>query len=289
MRTIGSAIFALIALVLAGATLPGVWIDRNIVQADGFVELAGPLGADPDFQAQLTSALADEAIANVGLPPAVAGIIEPLIADAAANVTALPGYPAAWDESLRRSHDLSFPTDASLSTGVESPQPLRLDLAPVVALVIQAVGSGFGMEVPVPEQTLVEVGSPAHQASLGQLTAVSGLWPGLAIGAGVSALLALALAHRRGTTLALLGLGTAVLGGLYWAGVGAVPGILDRVRAESGTPDGSIAGLFQDGLVARSMANVEPLCLAVVGVGVVLFVIGVAARLIGGVLRTRAA
>ncbi|MHA7292747.1 hypothetical protein [Arthrobacter sp. HLT1-21] len=289
MRTFGSAFFALIALVLAGVALPGAWIDRNIVEVGGFVELAGPLGADPNFQGQLTSALAAEATASAGLPPAVVGIVEPLIADAAANVAALPDYPAAWDETLRLSHDLSFPTDATLSTGVQSPQPLRLDLAPVVALVIQEVGSGFGVEVPAPEQTLVEIGSPAHQESLGQLTAVAGLWPMLAIGAGVSALLSLVLARRRGTTLALLGLGTVALGGLYWAGVRALPDILDRLRAGSVSPDDSISGLFQNGLVARSMANGEPLSLAVVGAGVVLLVIGIAARLVGGGLRTRAA
>ncbi|WP_026552538.1 hypothetical protein [Arthrobacter sp. H20] len=287
MRTFGSAVLALAALVLAGIALPGAWIDRNIVQVDGFVELAGPLGADPEFQAELTTALATEVTANAGLPDALSNIVEPLIADAAANVTALPGYPAAWDETLRRSHNLSFPINADLATGVDSPQPLRLDLAPVVALALQEVGSGIGIDVPAPAETLVDIGSPAQQEALSQLKAVSGGWPVLAIGAVVAALTALVLARRRGTALALIGLGSAVLGGLFWAGARTAPEVLERMRAETGTTESSISGLFQDGLVARFTASGEPLALAVVGVGVVLLVSGAAVRLIGGGTRQR--
>ncbi|MBG6179817.1 hypothetical protein [Arthrobacter sp. CAN_A1] len=289
MRTFGSAIFALIALLLVGIALPGAWIDRNIVQVDGFVELAGPLGADPDFQAQLTSALATETTANAELPSAVADIVEPLIADVAANVAALPGYPEAWNETLQRSHELSFPADADVFSGVESPQPLRLDLSPVLALALQEVGDSLGVDVPAPEQTLVEVGAPERQSTLGQLAAVAGLWPLMAAGAAVTALIALVLARRRSTTLALLGLGAAVLGALYWAGVRAAPEALQQMRAERGASDGSISALFQDGLVTQAATVSEPLCVAVVGAGVILLVIGIAARLLSGGRRLRAA
>lgn len=282
MRTVGAALLVLIALVLAGVALPGAWIERNLVQADGFVELAGPLGADPGFQTQLTDALATEATAAAELPPAIAGIIEPLIADAAASVAALPGYPAAWDDTLRRSHELSFPTDVNLSSGVESPQPVRLDLTPVVSLALQEVGSGIGLEVPEPAETLIEIGPAEQQASLGQLAAVSGLWPFLLIAAGISALLALVVARRRGTTLALLGVGTAVLGGLYWLASGAAPGAVEQLRVQNAATESPIAALFREGLVARAVEDAQPLALAVVGVGVVCFVVGVAARLLGG-------
>lgn len=282
MRTFGAAFFTLVALVLAGIALPGAWIDRNLVEVDGFVELAGPLGSDPEFQAQLTSALAAEATVNAGLPEALTGVVEPLIAEAAGNVAGLPGYPEAWNDSLRRSHELSFPVDANIVSGVDSPEPVRLDLSPVLALALEEVGSGLGVDVPAPEQTLVEVASPERQSTVGQLGAIAGLWPMLGAGAGVSALIALVLARRRSTTLALLGLGTAALGVLYWAGVRAAPGVLERVRAERGASEGSISALFQDGLVARAAEVGEPLCLAVIGVGVVLLVVGVASRLISG-------
>ncbi|WP_024476876.1 hypothetical protein [Arthrobacter sp. CAL618] len=289
MRTFGAAFFTLVALVLAGIALPGAWIDRNFVQLDGFVELAGPLGSDPEFQAQLTSALASEATANAGLPEALTGIVEPLIAEAAGNVVGLPGYPAAWNDTLQRSHELSFPADADLFNGVDSPEPVRLDLAPVLALALQEVGTRLGVDVPAPEQTLVEVASPERQSTVGQLAAVAGLWPILGAGAVVSALSALGLARRRSTTLAFLGLGTAALGVLYWAGVRAAPEILERVRAERGASEGSISALFQDGLVARAAEVSEPLCLAVIGVGMVLLLVGVASRLISGGRRTTVA
>ncbi|MBP2215812.1 hypothetical protein [Arthrobacter sp. CAN_C5] len=288
MRTVGAALLVLIALILAGVALPGAWIERNLVQADGFVELAGPLGADPDFQARLTDALATEATAAAELPPAFAGIIEPLIADAAATVAALPGYPAAWDDTLRRSHDLSVPTEVNVSTGVESPQPLRLDLTPVVSLALQEVGSGIGIEVPEPAETLIEIGPAEQQVALGQLAAISGLWPFLLTAAGMTALLALVLARRRGTTLALLGVGIAVLGGIYWLASGAAPGGAEQLRAQNADAESPIAALFREGLVARAVEDAQPLSLAVFGLGVVLCVMGVAARLLaGGRTRTQ--
>lgn len=282
MRTVGAGLLVLIALVLAGVALPGAWIERNLVQADGFVGLAGPLGADPGFQAQLTDALATEATAAAELPPALADVLEPLIADAAATVAALPGYPAAWDDTLRRSHELSFPSEVNLGTGVESPQPLRLDLTPVVSLALQEVGSGIGIEVPEPAETLIEIGPAEQQSALGRLAAISGLWSVLLVAAGVSGLLALIIARRRGTTLALLGAGTAVLGGIYWLASGAAPGVAEQLRTQNAGAESPIAALFREGLVARAVEDAQPLSLAVVGVGVMIFVVGVAARLLGG-------
>ena len=50
MRSFFSAIAAIAALLLAAVSVPAIWADRTVVNPDGFVAMAGPLGNDPQFQ-----------------------------------------------------------------------------------------------------------------------------------------------------------------------------------------------------------------------------------------------
>ena len=56
VRTFVSAVAVLIGLVLAAVAVPAMWVDRNIVQEDGFVAFTAPLGKDPAFQERLAAA-----------------------------------------------------------------------------------------------------------------------------------------------------------------------------------------------------------------------------------------
>ena len=56
MRTFVSAVAVLIGLAMAAVAVPAMWVDRNIVQEDGFVALTAPLGKDPAFQQRLAAA-----------------------------------------------------------------------------------------------------------------------------------------------------------------------------------------------------------------------------------------
>ena len=47
VRTFVSAVAVLIGLVLAAVAVPAMWVDRNIVQEDGFVAFTAPLGQGP--------------------------------------------------------------------------------------------------------------------------------------------------------------------------------------------------------------------------------------------------
>ena len=56
MRTFVSAVATVLGVLLAAVAVPAIWLDRNLVQEDGFVELAAPLGKNPEFQQQLATA-----------------------------------------------------------------------------------------------------------------------------------------------------------------------------------------------------------------------------------------
>ncbi|WP_028280908.1 hypothetical protein [Arthrobacter sp. H5] len=280
MRTLGSAFFALFALVLGALALPGAWVDANLVAEDGFIELASPLASNPQFTEALTTALAEETTAGVGLPDGLNEIVAPVITEVAGQITGLPEFNQAWDESLRRSHALTFADPRSLPAEADSSSSLTLDIAPVVGLSLQAVGDQLGVEVPQPEQTLINIGQSNQRALLDRLETAASLWPAMAVAAAVGAVLSLLFARRRSTTLALLGVGIVVIGAAYWFLAGLAPGVVER------TPDAdAVAAVFKDGLTGRAVDSIQPYCLAVAAAGVILLVGGIAGRLLSGPRR----
>ena len=71
MRSFGSAVLILAAVLLAGTAACGAWLAQNVVSADGFARLAQPLGESQAFQSELSTAVAEQAVASSGLPEAI--------------------------------------------------------------------------------------------------------------------------------------------------------------------------------------------------------------------------
>ncbi|MBG6182198.1 hypothetical protein IWX65_000127 [Arthrobacter sp. CAN_A214] len=271
MRTLASAIFALLALVLTAGALSAVWVDKNLVQEQGFVALAAPLGDDPRFQAALSESLASEVVGNAGLPEQIADAVEPTITDAALAVTRSSGYPMAWDETLRLSHAITF-AGVPENPGDPIPAVLSLDLGPVARLVADTAGSSLGIDVPVPPDTTVDIGSFEGGGLVRAVAETAGNWQLIALAAGICAVLSLLTARRRGTTLALLGCGAMLIGLAGWVVAGFVP---DAAVAAAGS--NAVAQVFAEGLAGRIGRNLAGFSLPVivaggiaVGIGVVL-------------------
>lgn len=277
MRTFLSAILALLALVVAAGGLASVWLDENLVDESGFVALVAPLGDDAEFQAALTESLAQEVTANTGLPEQFNSFVEPLIRDAAGAVTGSSAYPAAWTETLRLSHAFTFAQAPDPSE--PAPAILTLDLGPVVGLVADNLGGSLGVDVPVPEDTTIEVGSVERGGLLSGVSDVVQGWGLYLAGAGVLALLAIVIARRRGTTLALLGLGVAAIGIVGLLAGNWVP---DAAVNLPGT--NPVADVFVRGLAGRAGVDIAESSIPVIVGGLMALVIGVVGRL---VLRRR--
>ena len=108
MRTFVSAVAVLIGLVLAAVAVPAMWVDRNIVQEDGFVAFTAPLGKDPAFQERLAAAAVRQPRRGPRSRQRSRGLVTPILESAAQSLTSMPGYPEAWTETLRKSHRLNF-------------------------------------------------------------------------------------------------------------------------------------------------------------------------------------
>ena len=251
MRTVVSAVFALVALLLAAAALGAAWVDANLVDEDGFVAIAAPLGQDATFQEELSAALAEDLSGSTSLPEPIAALVGPVISDAASAIAQAPGYPAAWEESLRISHALTL-------AGQDAGQPaageplFQLDLRPLATLMADQVSAGINVDVPVPEDTVIDMGSRPANGAFAWITHAAALWPMFGAASAVAGLLALLAARRRATTLMLLGAGTAVVGLIGWYAAGLVPGI--AAKAAGGN---AVARVFAEGFAARAAVEIS--------------------------------
>ncbi len=273
MRTFVSAVAAVLGLLLAAVAGPAIWADRNIVQEEGFVALAAPLGQDADFQQRLAAA-AVGTIDTGAIPEALAGLVRPVLEAAAGSLTGLPGYPAAWEETLRKSHRLSFADPASLPPEVDSSSSLTLDVAPLVALATDELSRTTGLPLDAPEQTLINVGQPDQRQLIARVTAYAPLGYPLAIGAGIAFVLALVAARRKWSVLFGLGFGALVL-----AGVWALGSNLAR-DAVLGTASGNeIADMFKNEFVAGASTSFGSWVTGALVAGGVLLVAGLVTRI----------
>ncbi|MCB5294553.1 hypothetical protein [Arthrobacter sp. SO3] len=249
MRTFVSAVAVLIGLVLAAVAVPAMWVDRNIVQEDGFVAFTAPLGKDPVFQQRLASA----AVGSLGaerIPEALSGLVTPILESAAQSLTSMPGYPDAWTETLRRSHRLNFADPTTLPAGAGAATSLTLDLAPLVGLVAKQVADATTLPLEAPEQLLITIGQPEHRQILERISAYAPMGYAAAVGALIAFALAFVAARRRWTVLAGIGIGALVLAGAWTLAAGAVGGAV--ARTSSGN---EVAEIFKSEFVSAASSS----------------------------------
>ncbi|MDQ0731492.1 hypothetical protein [Arthrobacter sp. B1I2] len=246
MRTFVSAIATVLGILLAAVAVPALWVDRNIVQEDGFVRLAAPLGKDSEFQRKLAAA-AVGTIDTGSVPGFLSGLVQPMLEKAAESLTGLPGYPAAWEETLRRSHRLSFADPAAGAQEGASASSLTLDVAPLVALGSEEISRTTRLPLDPPQQTLINVGQPAQKEWTERLATYAPMGFILAIGSALAFLLALVAARRRWTVLLTAGLGALALAGLWGLGLQ-----LGSARAQATDTGNAVANMFRDEFLAAA-------------------------------------
>jgi hypothetical protein len=210
----------------------------------------------------------------------VAQLVRPLLESAASSLTGLPEYPAAWEETLRKSHRLNFADPATLPPEADSATSLTLDVAPLVALAMKQISDKVDVPLEAPKQALVNLGQSSQRQLIERVSVYSPVGYSLAIGAGVAFLLALVTARRRWKVLAVTGLGGLGLAGLWTLASGRAS------DAVTGTASGNeMADLFKREFVAAAAAGFGSWILAVSVAGAILLAAGLLIRVIGGPAR----
>ncbi|WP_458781507.1 hypothetical protein [Arthrobacter sp. D3-16] len=274
MRTFVSAAATVLAVLLAAVAVPAIWLDRNIVQERGFVDLAAPLGRNPEFQQGLAAA-AIGTIDTSAVPGFLSDLVRPVLENAAASLSALPGYPAAWEETLRKSHRLSFAGTDAGTPGSAPASSLTLDVAPLVALGSEELSRATRLPLDPPEQTLISVGQAEQKEWTERLRTYAPAGYLLAGGSAVALLLALVAARRRWTVLVGAGIGALLLAAVWT--LGAQAGSAAVLATDSGN---EVANMFRNEFVAASSANFQTWTWATAITGGALVLAGVVAGLI---------
>ncbi|OAE03639.1 hypothetical protein [Arthrobacter sp. OY3WO11] len=271
MRSFVSAAATVLAVLLAAVAVPAIWLDRNVVQEQGFVELAAPLGRDPEFQQRLAVA----AVATVdtsAVPGFLSDLVQPVLEDAASALTALPEYSVAWEETLRKSHRLSFAGPATDGDGSAPASSLTLDVAPLVSLGAGEISRTTRLPLDPPDQTLINVGQPEHKEWTERLTTYAPAGYLLAGGSAIALLLALVAANRRWTVVSGAGAGALLLAAAWTLGAGIASAA--AVSADSGN---EVANMFRDEFVAAAAADFRGWTMAAAAGGGALLFLGLVA------------
>ena len=277
MRTFVSAVAVLIGLAMAAVAVPAMWVDRNIVQEDGFVALTAPLGKDPAFQRRLaTAAVSGIGFGDQQLPGTLSSVVKPILEEAAQSMTSMPGYSEAWAETLRRSHRLSFADPTTLAP--DSAASLTLDVAPLVGLVVKRISeaSPLPLSLKAPDEVRIDIGQPGQRQLVERISAYAPLGSAVAAGSLIAFVLAFVAARRRWTVLAGTGLGALVLAGGWKLGSDAAG------RAVMGATSGNdVAEIFKREFVAASTANFGQWIVAALVAGAILLGAGMVFRVVG--------
>lgn len=266
MRSAGSAVLVIVALLLAAVAGPSIWAQRNVVDEAGFVQLVGPLGANTEFQNGLANVVATQSAAQLTLPPQLQNLAAGLIVSTAQSLFSQPGYAEAWAETLRRSHALTF----APGTNQKATGDLNLDIAPMVGLVAEKVSADIGVKLPVPGEVLISMDQPAVAKAMPLVTTLAGSGVWFAIFAVVLFVLAVVVAKHRSRTVVLAGLGLALVALVWLLGSNWVVSQFDAfgtgndIAAQFGTQLGALAReSWRWGITA---AFIIAGCLVVVGV-----------------------
>ncbi|MGJ9412794.1 hypothetical protein ACHAAC_08785 [Aeromicrobium sp. CF4.19] len=267
MRTFGSAVLWLVAVVAIGVTLPTAWVATHVADEDGYVSFTAPFATDTELQDALTTGVSDSLVASVDLPIGE-GVVRELVAVAFTRILDDPSFPDAWQETQRASHRATFEDGAE--------PRIVLDVAPLVALVGESLADDVPVSIETPEQIIVPVTQTVEPETIETVRDAPGsalLGGGVAVVATLGSLL---LARRRSTALGWWGLGVAGIGGTFMLATNrAVPDLL------SGQPtDSELGTTMRDLLVARATTSFDEWLLVAVVVGGAATLVGFGSRIL---------
>jgi hypothetical protein len=212
VRLVAAILCWLVATIALAVAVPAEWVQRNLIDADGYAALAYSAARDPTLQ----DAMASELTAQVRVIAGNHGynINDTVVRAAATAYTTGPAFPSQFADLNRTAHTWLF-------TNAPPDGRWEIDLAPMLSnTTLHETLSNFRVEVPS-SVTVPVTQDTTTTLRPGQLRSLATWGPWVSLGAtvlaGVMALLTLAVARRRSRGLAALGVSALLVGGSGWA------------------------------------------------------------------------
>lgn len=222
-RDLLAALLLILAMLLGALWLPGVWLDRHVVDRTGFLAITQPLADDAETQKELSDAAVESILDDDRIPNWVAQRATPLLQDQAPRLTGTEVYGELWGRTMAELHSALF---------TAGEQRLEVDLLPVIDALLTGVEGAIPWEIPRPGQASVTLATIPDIPLLLQVQSLApwAHWAGPL--AGLLALLAVVLAAHRRSMLALAGAAGILAGALTCLLAGQiavlVPDAVDR-------------------------------------------------------------
>ena len=255
LRDLLSVLLLTAATLLGALWLPGAWIERNVVDQEGFLAITQPLAEDATLQRSLTDSAVDEALDHELVPGVVADRAAPMLQEQAPKLTGTEAYTEVWDRAMVELHGALFTPGAS---------PLDVDLLPLIDSLLTGVEDTLPLidDLPRPGEASVTLASIPDVPLLHRATVLDP-WAHRTgpIALGLAVLAVLVAGHRR-LMLTLAGIGAVLAGLATW---------LLTTRIEGLVPDAVDQAVFLGPIVQvfeqRFAAEVMPQGVIMLGAG----------------------
>lgn len=279
MRFVMTLFLWVLTTILLAAAVPSAWVQKNIIDQDGYSSFAAGAAADP----QLQQAVAGELTTQVQSLASQNGaqVDSRRIRAVAGAYTAGPDFPGQFALANQLGHTWMFTDRLSRDENGS----WVIDVAPMLRdPSFRETLSGFGVDVP---QTLtVPIASSAPDSlrpGILRPLAVWGPWVsvGVTVLAGVFALLTLAAARSRGKALAALGISALLVGAAGWAGLEVGRRYLNEALNHTSGDIRQIA----DAMAGHAIDGLHQWLNLTLAAGGALVVFGIVVALLGGLRR----
>lgn len=279
MRFVMTLFLWMLTTILLAAAVPSAWVQKNIIDQQGYSAFAESAATDP----QLQQAVAGELTTQVQslASQSGSGVDARRIRAVAGAYTAGPDFPGQFALANQFAHTWLFTDRLSRDENGS----WIVDLAPMLSdPSFHETLSGFGVEVP---QTLtVPIASSAPDSlrpGILRPLAVWGPWVsvGVTVLTGIFALLTLAAARARGKTLAALGISALLVGAAGWAGLEVGRRYLNEALNHTSGDIRQIA----DAMVGHAIGGLHQWLNLTLAAGGGLVVFGIIVALLGGLRR----
>ena len=283
MRALAALLAWLATTALLTVAVPATWVQHQLLDEDGFAALSQQAARNPVLQNAVAGELATQAVWLIrerGFA-ADSAADSAAVRDIAAAYTGDPSFPPRFARVMRGAHRSIF-ADTSSDEWVVDLAAMLDDSAFRATMADYQVAEPATLvaplAVPVPES--LRAGQLRTVAQWGWLGTAAGLL------AGVSALLTLAAARRRGRALTALGIAALLAGGIGWAGVEVV-----RHQLGGAVAAGTEAAVRQiaEVMIATGIDSLHRWLNLTLAGGALLAVAGVIVALLGGLRRGAAA
>lgn len=271
MRFFAAMLTWLIATAALAVAVPSGYVQRHVVDVDGYAALARDAAGEPRLQEAAAAELTDQIVERFDLNSG-------LIGGVARGYTESDQFPQQFADLNRIVHRWMFTDEVEQV----SENTWQVDIEPMVAQSsLGPVLDRFGVDVPKPLNVPVTLETGARSGQLEWLGAWGGpISVGSAIIAAVFALLTLLIARARGKALVALGVSALLVGAGGYAGLelsrGYVDGKLDNLNAN--------VRQIADVMVARAEDGLHGWLNLTLTAGAVLVVVGVIAAIVGGLI-----